>query len=115
MRKPADAEPSVADIARHEHYLTQTRIITEKGVDIGSVNDIYFNDSGDVKEIEVSDNKRIKIKDIITIGQDVTIVRDQNEDDFESYQTPPPMPQQHFQVSGFAGGESSQNTEKDST
>lgn len=80
-------------IAKSDTYLTGTRIITEEGINLGTVTDIYFNsNTGVVEEFEVSQGtkrnlksgkKRVRIADIITIGQDATIVRVEAEKKIE--------------------------------
>lgn len=75
----------IATISKSDTFLTKTKIITETGTELGSVSDIYFDQkTGDVIDLEVSQGglkdlqsgkKRVKVSDIITIGEDATIVK----------------------------------------
>lgn len=84
---------NVGNIARESNYLTKTRVITEQGRDLGQISDILFDPkTGKVEEFEVtqglanlkSGKKTFKITDILTIGEDATIVRAATEEKFES-------------------------------
>ena len=91
LKKASEVQQDIESITKSHTYLTDTRIITEKGEELGRVSDIFFdNKSGMVEEFEVSKNgtknsksekKRVKISDIVTIGEDVAIVRVQSETD----------------------------------
>jgi len=92
LKNASDVENRVASIARHDTYLTNTKIVTENGNDLGQVTDIIFDsENGQVKEFEVtqgalndlkSGRKTVRIEDIITVGKDATIVRGYMESDF---------------------------------
>jgi uncharacterized protein YrrD/gas vesicle protein len=79
----------VANIARDTNYLTKTKIITVDGDNLGSVTDLYFSmPDGKVQEFEVSGGlisdlksgrNKIAISDIVTIGEDATIVKSYTE------------------------------------
>lgn len=85
MRKIADVGKNIQAIVKNDTFLTNTKIITEDGIELGRVSDIYFNSStGRVEEFEVSQGtlqnwktgkKRIKIESLVTIGHDATIVK----------------------------------------
>lgn len=83
LKKASDVQSDIETITKSEKYLTDTQIITEKGEELGKVTDIYFDTkTGVVEEFEVSpadikaeEKKRVKISDIITIGEDATIVK----------------------------------------
>ncbi len=85
IKKISEVEKHIEMIAKNDTYLTNTKIITEDGLELGRVSDIYFNSAtGRVEEFEVSQGtirnfkkgkKRVKISDIVTVGQDATIVR----------------------------------------
>ena len=75
----------MANIANDKNYLTKTKIITVDGDDLGNISDLYFSlPYGNVEEFEVSGGlisdlksgrNTISISDIVTIGQDATIVK----------------------------------------
>lgn len=84
MRSTADVDEVISRIAKDNIYLTKTKIITNEGINLGYVSDIYFNPlTGRVEEFEVqksvnditSDKHRIKISDILKSGEDATIVK----------------------------------------
>ncbi len=85
LKKASNVERDIEYIAKSDTYLTGTKIITEDGLELGEVSDIYFDTrTGDVEEFEVthkaakdlkSGKKRVKISDIITVGDDVAIVK----------------------------------------
>jgi uncharacterized protein YrrD len=76
IKKASDIQPPVSTIAENNIYLTQGKIITEQGVELGKVKDIIFDSqSGQVVAFEVKDKKRITPGDIISIGKDATIVK----------------------------------------
>lgn len=85
IENASKSEDKVADIAKEDTYLTKTKIVTEDGTVLGSVDDVYFDDkTGRVEELEVSEGgfktlqsgrKRVKIHDVVTIGKDATIVK----------------------------------------
>lgn len=92
VRKASDISERVESIAKADNYLTKTKIVTDSGTDLGSVSDIYFDDkTGRVEEFEVSQGlknlqsgkKRVRVSDIVTIGEDATIVRAVAEARFE--------------------------------
>jgi uncharacterized protein YrrD len=93
IRKLSDVEKNIEAIAKNDTYLTNTKIITENGVELGRVSDIYFDaGTGRVEEFEVSHGglkywkdgkKRVRISDIVTIGKDATIVRVYKKSEFQ--------------------------------
>jgi uncharacterized protein YrrD len=92
LKKASDVGEKIAHIARDDTYLEKTKIVTEAGNNLGKVTDIFFDaETGRVEELEVSQGglrdiesgrKRVKIKDIITVGKDATIVRSYTEEEF---------------------------------
>lgn len=83
VRTASEVSSRVANIAREEQNLTKTKIITEEGDELGSVSDIIFDSkTGKVEEFEVSQGaqnlasgkKTIRVNNIITVGEDATIV-----------------------------------------
>lgn len=89
IRTPDQVQDRVMSIAEHGHNLTKTKVITEDGTQLGIITDILFDsDSGQVEEFEVSQGlvenvksgkKRFKIDDIMTVGEESTIVRGYTE------------------------------------
>lgn len=85
IKKLTEVSKNIEAIVKNDTYLTNTKIITEDGIELGRVSDIYFNaTTGRVEEFEVSQGtlrswkegkKRIKIESLVTIGHDATIVR----------------------------------------
>ena len=83
----------VSSIANDDNFLTKNEVMTESGTKLGRVTDIYFNfPGGDVDAIEVSEGllknitsgtKKVRITDVITIGEDNLIVKDYAEEQFE--------------------------------
>ncbi len=89
MKNSSDIPSNLASIATKGAYLTENRIISESGVDLGKVVDILFDSqSGKVEEFEVSQGlrdvatgrKRVKVSDIITVGKDAVIVKGYTEE-----------------------------------
>lgn len=85
VRPASSVNQRTANIARDDINLTKTRIITDKGTDVGTITDIFFDSNGNVTEFEVSQGmfstvqsgkKRIHVSDIITIGVDATVVKE---------------------------------------
>lgn len=87
IRKVSDVPESISYIARHNFYLTDSKIITENGRTLGVITDMFFDaDTGEVKELEVTERTRVlnrtvskrvvKIADILTVGKQATIIRD---------------------------------------
>jgi uncharacterized protein YrrD len=92
VRKAKDVSARVSSIAKDKTYLTKTRIVTEDGTDLGRVSDVIFDDAtGRVDQFEVTQGvkdvatgkKYVFVKDIITIGEDATIVRSYTEESFQ--------------------------------
>lgn len=89
IRKATDVGRKVAHIAKNDTYLTKTTVITEAGTKLGQVSDIYFDSkTGAVSEFEVtqgigSGKKQIKIRDLVTVGTDATIVKAYTEEKFQ--------------------------------
>lgn len=92
LKSASELKESLASIVTGGDYLTQDKIITEEGADLGKVTDILFDSrTGEVREFEVSrgledvasGRKRVKISDIITVGEDAVIVRGYTEEKFE--------------------------------
>jgi uncharacterized protein YrrD len=83
----------VSSIVNDDNFLTRSEVITENGKKLGRVTDIYFTfPGGIVTDIEVSEgfvkgigsgSKKIRITDLITVGEDNLIVKDYVEDVFE--------------------------------
>jgi uncharacterized protein YrrD len=80
---------NISLIVDDTNYLTKNRVITENGDELGRITDLYFEfPSGKVMDIEVSRGflqdirtgiKNVNILDIITIGKDYLIVKDNEE------------------------------------
>jgi uncharacterized protein YrrD len=94
IKKVSDInQEKISNIANGDNYLTKTKVVTENGKEIGSINDLYFNsDNGNVEEFQVSDGliqniksgtRRVKVTDIVTIGKDATIVKGYTEEKIE--------------------------------
>jgi uncharacterized protein YrrD len=92
VKKASDVKERVANIAKQDNFLTQTNIVTEGGNKLGKVSDIYFDPkSGVVKELEVSQGlkniqsgkKTVRVDQIMTVGEDATIVKEAAEDQME--------------------------------
>jgi uncharacterized protein YrrD len=93
IKKASDIQGRVSNIAEEGHYLTKTRIITEEGKELGTVSDLIFDsETGDVAEFEISEGvlknmqsgkKYVQIHDIVTIGEEATIVRNYTEHKLE--------------------------------
>lgn len=93
IRKASEVSSRISHIAKDDTYLTKTKIVTEHGDDLGKVSDIIFDSTnGKVLEFEVSQGvikniqsgkKFVKIDDIITVGEDATIVKGYTEDKFD--------------------------------
>jgi uncharacterized protein YrrD len=92
LRKVSDIDKKTSHIAKDDTYLTKTKIMTEDGTELGHVTDILFEPTtGVVEELEVSQGlrdissgkKHIKVSDIITIGEDATIVKNHTQAAFE--------------------------------
>jgi len=93
LKNASEVEKSVANIARSNNYLTATKIVTTDGSELGSVSDIFFDpSSGNVDEFEVSQGplkdvqggrKKVKVSNIVTVGEDATVVSSYTEEEFE--------------------------------
>lgn len=84
LMRPSDVEDEASIVSGEDSYLSGVKIITEEGVVLGKVTDIFFNSStGRVEEFEVTSpderaaqfTERIRIKDIVSVGRDAAIVR----------------------------------------
>ncbi len=85
LKRASDIKSRASYIAKENKYLTKTKIITEDGVELGNVTDVYFDDkTGNVADLEVSQGtlhniksgkKRVKVEDVLTVGEDATIVK----------------------------------------
>lgn len=103
IKKASDVEERITRIVKDDNYLTQNKVMTESGTELGKVSDIYFDpSSGSVIELEVSQGavknvqsgrKRVAVADIMKVGEDVTIVRSSVEQQL----------QQQSQQQGLAG------------
>jgi uncharacterized protein YrrD len=92
LKDAGEVKGPVSSIAEGNTYLTKNKVISEEGKDLGTITDIYFdNKTGLVSEFEVSQGlediksgrKRIKITDIITVGEDAVIVRGYVEEEIQ--------------------------------
>lgn len=86
IKSAADVNETIRSIAKDRIFLTETKMVTTEGENLGRVSDIYFDPlTGRVLEFELSQGiknlatgkKRIKVEDIVSIGQDATVVRAQ--------------------------------------
>ncbi len=84
LKKAEDFSTFVEQVSKGNTYLTGTKVLTEDGQDLGTVKDIYFDpQTGVVEQLEVSQGlqdletglKQVSVEDIMTIGEDATIVR----------------------------------------
>ncbi len=91
IKKASEITERVASIAKDDNLLTRTVLITDTGKKLGSVSDIVFDPvSGIVEELEVSQGiknfqsgkKTVHINQIITVGEDATIVKEGVEGEF---------------------------------
>lgn len=73
-----------ANITTRENTLTNTKVITDDGNDVGSISDIYFDPkTGKVNKYEVSEGiksvvtgkKTIEAVDVLSIGKDAAVVK----------------------------------------
>ncbi len=96
VKKRSEAGTQVQDAVKNGGYLTTTKIVTEEGANLGRVSDVYFEPTtGVVQELEVSQGlkniesgkKTVKVSDIITVGEDVTIVKGATEGFVKSQET----------------------------
>lgn len=86
-------KPKVASIVKGDNYLTNDKVITEDGIELGRISDILFNtENGKVEEFEVTQGalknvgtgkKTFKAGDIKTVGQDAIIVKARTQAQFE--------------------------------
>jgi uncharacterized protein YrrD len=93
IRKASSVPQPISTIASNSQYLTKSMVVTEEGTQLGKITDIYFDETtGNVEEFEVSEGvmknvhsgkKRFKVEDIVTIGEDVTIVKVDAEQKFQ--------------------------------
>jgi uncharacterized protein YrrD len=93
IRKASSVPQPISTIASNSQYLTKSMVVTEEGTQLGKITDIYFEETtGNVEEFEVSEGvmknvhsgkKRFKVEDIVTIGEDVTIVKVDAEQKFQ--------------------------------
>lgn len=88
MKSASEIPSNLSAIVTRGDYLTENRIITEAGVDLGKVVDILFDSqTGEVEEFIVSQGlkdvatgrKYVKVSDIITVGHDAVIVKGYTE------------------------------------
>lgn len=97
LKKASEVEKPISNIAKENQYLTKTKVITEEGTDLGSISDLYFDaQTGDVDYFEVSQGtfqniksgtKKVKISDIVTVGEDAIVVRGYVEEQFQKQAT----------------------------
>lgn len=93
IHKASELGEKVAGITSEGHHLTKNSVVTEDGTELGQITDIIFDtESGFVKEFEVSQGliknvasgkKWFRIEDIVTVGDQVTIVRGYTEVAFD--------------------------------
>lgn len=93
IKKVDDIQGTVARIADEGHYLTNTKVITREGNELGEITDIFFDSTtGNVEEFEVSQGligdakngkKTIRLEDIVTVGKEASIVDSFTEVAFE--------------------------------
>jgi uncharacterized protein YrrD len=95
VKKAGDfKENHLAQVAKDRDYLRKTRMVTEEGEEIGKVTDVFFTlPYGDVTHFEVSEGlledamegrKIVPVANIITVGEDATIVRTGVEEDVDN-------------------------------
>lgn len=87
IKKVSNVPEPISYIARHNFYLSDSRIMTDSGRNLGIISDLFFDsETGLVKEMEVTQKTKflgrtvskdiIKVADILTVGQHGTIVRE---------------------------------------
>ena len=89
IQRASNTQKDLSSIKSDDTHITRTKIITQEGNELGKVEDILFeSDTGEVKQLIVSQGlkdlhsgkKVINVSDIITLGEDATIVRTAAED-----------------------------------
>jgi uncharacterized protein YrrD len=90
IQRASNTQKDLSSIKSDDTHITRTKIITQEGNELGKVEDILFeSDTGEVKQLIVSQGlkdlhsgkKVINVSDIITLGEDATIVRTAAEAD----------------------------------
>ncbi len=86
----SEAGEKISSIAKHDTYITRNRVVTDTGVELGTISDLLFDPTtGYVEKFEVSQGgfkdlksgkKYVNISQIETIGKDVIIVKPQVEE-----------------------------------
>ncbi len=94
IKKASEAPQRVTNIAQDKNYLSQSRVITEEGTELGKISDIYFDEhTGKVLQLEVTQGilkdttggkKLVNTSDIITVGEYALIVKNYIEADMSS-------------------------------
>lgn len=96
LKTTSEVPKTVAAIAKDGTYLTQRDVLTRSGDELGKVSDIYFDtQTGFVSGFEVSQGpknllsgrKQIHIDDIITVGENDIIVKDEAEQEIRQQST----------------------------
>jgi uncharacterized protein YrrD len=91
IRPLSQIEGSLSKVTEMSNQISEATLITEEGKNLGDVQDVFFDPStGKVEEFEVRNqkekkrkNKRIIVPDIVTVGEDVTVVRGYGEKIFD--------------------------------
>ncbi|MFO0704001.1 MAG: PRC-barrel domain-containing protein [Patescibacteria group bacterium] len=94
VKKASELKGSVVQrILNEDNYLTDNKVITEDGVELGQVSDIFFDKyNGEVGELEVSQGAlkniqsgkvRVSVSDIVNVGVEATIVKAYTKEEIE--------------------------------
>jgi uncharacterized protein YrrD len=94
IKKASDVQEKISRIIKDDNYLTDNKVMTEDGNELGKISDIYFDPhTGNVIELEVSQGtlksvqsgkKRVRVSDVIRVGEDATIVKGFVEETLEN-------------------------------
>lgn len=86
------ASDVVQRVVRDHIFIANTKVITEDGVELGKVAEIFFDsDTGLVTEVELTQGpikdvqtgkKKIRGEDIVSVGKDTTVVKADIDDKF---------------------------------
>lgn len=91
--KPLDeVKEPIASIEKLSQKVSDTTLVTTEGKELGNIDDLYFDpETGNVEEYEVSQpnqkggkskKKRIIVPEVVTVGEDVTVVSGYGENVF---------------------------------
>ncbi len=94
MKPLSKAPEPVTKAAKLSQKVEETTIVTTDGKELGNIKDVYFNPlTGEVEEFEMlkvnekggkSKKKKVILSEVLTIGEEVTVVRGYGENIFPS-------------------------------